>query len=151
MACSYELFFQLRNYLDIVDYYMRLSAENRQYTTVHHWRGMGDHMTWIWPVSHLHRIYHRAWTDPKHSNHHSLSWKYKVFKSSTYINSLFLNQLLEKIILKENKISRNSYLEFVTNKTLLIPKYVFHYLNDDYKNIILLYHLSKENTGTHHE
>lgn len=43
------------------------------------------------------------------------------------------------------------YLEFVTNKTLLISKYVFHYLNDYYKNIILLYHVSKENTGTHHE
>lgn len=33
------------------------------------------------------------------------------------------------------------YLEFVTNKTLLISKYVFHYLNDNYKNIILLYHV----------
>lgn len=128
--------------------YKMLSAGSFHNTAIHHWRGVGDHMTWIWPVSHLHRIYHRAWTDPKHSNHHSLSWKYKVFKSSTYINSLFL---LEKLNLKENKTSRNSYLEFVTNKTLLISKYVFHYLNDNYKNIILLYHVSKENTGTHHE
>lgn len=43
------------------------------------------------------------------------------------------------------------YLDFITNKTLLISKYVFHYLNDNYKNIILLYHVSKENTGTHNE
>lgn len=43
------------------------------------------------------------------------------------------------------------YLDFIINKILFIFKYVFYYLNDNYKNIIFLYYVLKENIGIYYE